>query len=861
MTMVDPIDGAPSEADVFAAQMPFSSEAKQTSPSVTHPEAGGELEQATPARVFADSHPADGSSAASDSDAVAPAAAPATSSPRPALQGNIDHISDLEINGWVRVPDQPSHRCSVALKADGRVLARTTASRFRPDLLSSGIGDGCYSFAFEMPRLLLDGEEHLLDIVEQGSDTPLTSEPIRWRSAAGTGSDDLTRASEPAGGEFPGALALQPGAKARRSSFDARLSAGTMRRPAGQHGAGVQSSPQAGTTILFDISDLVYYIGHHSNLTGIQRVQSSIVLSTALGNLLEDSSVFYLSFNVKTGRWNSIQPGFLVSLLQDLFLPKQERLVTFSDKAARFGSLPGAIEFDGDGVLDNGNPSVICLLGAAWVQRDYFNRILSFKRRFGTRFVMTVHDLIPIYARETCDQGTVRIFETFLKQALRHVDHYLCVSENTAKDLRRHSKSLSMPEPRVTVTQNGSSFAEFQPATAEPGEIRPEDLPDRFVLFVSTIEGRKNHQLMLDVWRRMIDEGDAAPHLVCVGRLGWRSEGFVSQLVETDYLDGKVILLQEVSDADLRLLYSRCLFTVYPSLYEGWGLPVGEALAAGKICVCSDRTSLPEVAGKFGTYIDIDNTEESWKVIRGLIVDEAFREKQEASIRQDYEAITWRSVAEAVVSACKAAVQVEWLEPYPYPATPYSTEISFARLEREAESNAIGSELMTRIVDARRGYFLYDALRTMNFLCGEDARAEGEWGEPENWGTWLCNSGGEIVLGLAPNESAIYYVFLRLRVCGPISDQFFTLSANGEVVWKGSIGNKPKNVIARVRRRATSIGDWRLRLRVDIEISAEKRAEILAIDRRIPTAGFERLVVVPDNDLKTRVDILCCLQQ
>jgi len=85
----------------------------------------------------------------------------------------------------------------------------------------------------------------------------------------------------------------------------------------------------------------------------------------------------------------------------------------------------------------------------------------------------------------------------------------------------------------------------------------------------------------------MIEQGDDPPHLICVGRMGWKATAFVSGLVETNYLDGRVHLLREISDTDLWTLYSRCLFTVCPTLYEGWGLPVGESLAMGKICVSS----------------------------------------------------------------------------------------------------------------------------------------------------------------------------------------------------------------------------------------------------------------------------------
>ena len=82
-----------------------------------------------------------------------------------------------------------------------------------------------------------------------------------------------------------------------------------------------------------------------------------------------------------------------------------------------------------------------------------------------------------------------------------------------------------------------------------------DTVPERFALFVGTVEGRKNHKLVFDIWRRMVEEGEEPPYLVCVGRVGWRSEPFIADLVETQNLGGRIILLQDVSDAQLRLLY------------------------------------------------------------------------------------------------------------------------------------------------------------------------------------------------------------------------------------------------------------------------------------------------------------------
>src|SRR6266568_3201520 len=94
----------------------------------------------------------------------------------------IDAVSEKQIEGWILRIKQPSDRCVVVLREGGRVLARAIASRFRADLANAGIGDGHHSFVIPIPSGLLDGEEHLLDIVEQESGVRLTRAPIPWRA-------------------------------------------------------------------------------------------------------------------------------------------------------------------------------------------------------------------------------------------------------------------------------------------------------------------------------------------------------------------------------------------------------------------------------------------------------------------------------------------------------------------------------------------------------------------------------------------------------------------------------------------------------------------------------------------------------
>jgi glycosyltransferase involved in cell wall biosynthesis len=777
-----------------------------------------------------------------------------------AFRSHLDQITDKEAAGWIVPRGGPLRHCVVALKEGGVVLARAVASEFRADLLSAGIGDGCYAFKLPMPRSLLDGEVHLLEIAEENTGFALAAEPIRWRSAAGTAepgvlgpqgaprgdlsSDSVGRRSRPDASHATradGSSSVQPLANVKRLFEDDRS-------------LGSRAAPQVRTRVLFDMSDLIYYIAQHPNLTGIQRVQSSIVLAMIDGGLLASSSIIFLSFNARAKTWVAIPNGFLISLLRDLFLPVQERLISFPAGEARDGILPGSQPFDGTGVLDDGNPSVLCLMGAAWVQQDYVHRVLAWKRRFGTRFVMTVHDLIPVYAGAYCDQDTTRVFGEFMRRALPHVDHVLAVSGHTAKDIRRYLTSLRIPEPPITITKNGSSFEEFLPKRERTGEITIPNLPERFVLFVATIEGRKNHKLIFDVWRQMIEEGEDPPHLVCVGRLGWKATAFYSGLVETDYLGGRVHLFREVSDTDLWGLYERCLFTVCPTMYEGWGLPVGESLAMGKICVCSDRASIPEVAGDCGVYINIDRPDEALITIRNLIQDEPARKELEAKIRRDYVPVTWTSVAERVVSACEAAVATQWQAPYPYAALPYGTEVSFGRLDQDLDGS--GEPVLSRIVDARTGHYTHEPLTQASFLLGETLRGGGVWAQPERWGTWLCYGGGDVEFSLPADASQFDLVWLRVRVCDVLHEQPVRVVANGELVWAGPIGARSRDIMLRVRKNDSANGDHSLRIAVEVDLTPDLRTQIAALDGRLPTLGFERLIVVPENDVMARLEVL-----
>jgi GT2 family glycosyltransferase len=111
---------------------------------------------------------------------------------KPAFRWHLDQITDQVVSGWIVPREGPLRHCVVALKEGDTVLVRAVASQFRADLLSAGIGDGCHAFRLPMPHTLLDGHEHRLEIIEEGTGFALTEEPVQWRSMAGTAGAALT---------------------------------------------------------------------------------------------------------------------------------------------------------------------------------------------------------------------------------------------------------------------------------------------------------------------------------------------------------------------------------------------------------------------------------------------------------------------------------------------------------------------------------------------------------------------------------------------------------------------------------------------------------------------------------------------
>jgi glycosyltransferase involved in cell wall biosynthesis len=211
--------------------------------------------------------------------------------------------------------------------------------------------------------------------------------------------------------------------------------------------------------------------------------------------------------------------------------------------------------------------------------------------------IVTVHDLAFEIVPERAPEALRSFLSAVVPRQIRRSTAIVAVSETTKRDLiDRYGVSAE----RITVVPNAADERFFGATALSPEERRSMDLPERFLLTVGTIEPRKNHIALFDALH-LLPASVSIP-LVIAGNVGWVADGIVAR-ANALQAAGRVILLGHVDDRLLPRLYSSATAIVYPSWYEGFGLPVLEGLASGVPVIASDVPAHREVAGEQATLV------------------------------------------------------------------------------------------------------------------------------------------------------------------------------------------------------------------------------------------------------------------
>ncbi|MBV9834377.1 MAG: glycosyltransferase family 4 protein [Alphaproteobacteria bacterium] len=305
-----------------------------------------------------------------------------------------------------------------------------------------------------------------------------------------------------------------------------------------------------------------------------------------------------------------------------------------------------------------GNGDTIVVPAIFWRQ-GHIDDLVRRRQVNKVRIGVYVHDIMPIRRPElVSNENGAMDFRRFVDAMIDCAD-WLCVSSRfVGQDLTAYVRETSK---RTIPVHHVPLCADLKDRVEEDftRRLRGLDLPrDGYVLYVSTLNPRKNHTGMYWLWRQLAAEmGDATPPLVLAGQRGWNDRDIFDLMSrDREMWDRHIRFVEGPSDAELVHLYRHCAFSIFPSFHEGWGLPITESLSFGKPCIAADNTSLREAGQGLATHVDELDGPGWLTAIKRLALDAQYRRDCSALIAERYQQRTWHDVGGEIVKLTKIPV-------------------------------------------------------------------------------------------------------------------------------------------------------------------------------------------------------------
>lgn len=262
----------------------------------------------------------------------------------------------------------------------------------------------------------------------------------------------------------------------------------------------------------------------------------------------------------------------------------------------------------------------------------------------GLKTVVTVHDLIFIRYPELYKRLDVAIYKKKLIRACASADKIIAISEQTSRDLQSY---LDVPQERISIIYQGcnSIFKNDTSAQERKRVAKKYNLPNRYVLSVGTLELRKNALLALKALARL----PADVSLVLVGR-ATSYQATLNNFIESNSLKSRVNFIHELDFTDLPAIYQLSEVFIYPSRFEGFGIPIVEAIHSGVPVIAATGSCLEEAGGPSGIYVNPDDDEALALEIKKLLEDEAIRNEKIREAKSYVERFEPQKIANDLIS-------------------------------------------------------------------------------------------------------------------------------------------------------------------------------------------------------------------
>lgn len=587
----------------------------------------------------------------------------------------------------------------------------------------------------------------------------------------------------------------------------------------------------AATHVVFDVSDLLGYFNNARLPTGIQRVQIEVI-TALLNEPAPGLEVRICAFTSGRDVWVEAPEAVFLSLAELALVSGETNDPLWEDALDDLRlllAMSPAMTFPRGAYLVN--------LGTSWWLQNYFLHVRRARAAWGVRYIPFVHDLIPVMTPEHCVLRLTQDFISWAAGVFAHADRYLTNSEASKRDLLAVAKTLDarISPDDVHVVRLDADFRKANPDAPMAESLARYGLTESgFVLFVSTIESRKNHLAAFAAWIELAGRHgvDALPTLVCVGNRGWLNDAVFTKAASDPVLRAKVKMISGVSDPDLANLYRACRFTLYPSTYEGWGLPVTEALCYGKAALLSDSSSLPEAGGDHVVYFPVGDQAALVRELERLMFDDGWRAGVEARART-FRPRPWRALGLEIADQIRA-----WAAGDAAAGVAEAPPLSPARAE------------------AGRYYWMRRVIETLiapGMTATEIFRTGDGWWQPDDWGVWTKAQGGALAVTL-PADLGPARLYLGLRGLHETALQY-TVSIAGTVVETGPLaagGEQWLSLVVGPEQAPDGV------LRVDIRGDKVEDFSVASggADPRVAGVGLTGFMICAEDDAVARADMV-----
>ncbi|MEN3237870.1 glycosyltransferase [Methylobacterium ajmalii] len=479
--------------------------------------------------------------------------------------------------------------------------------------------------------------------------------------------------------------------------------------------------------IYFDISDLLQYWRNNRLPTGIQRVQISLI-----ENILGNERFCIVAICYPYSFWKIINKTYICMLVEKIRNNHAagdvdwDRIICKIDKELEIADY---VQFSSN--------SCLLSVGCTWWIPNFTAAVNEARYKFKIIYASFVHDLIPILARNFCQSQLIHEFTQWIYTTLEQSDIIFANSENTAKDLVEVAKSVHDYESSPVVCKLNA-----KPLLQQTKEISTisKNIKDYtlgpFVIYVSTIERRKDHLLVFSAWIDLCKRygDDSVPNLICVGKVASENDEAMQFYNSNPKLAQKVRIISDASDSDLHFLYNHCLFSIYASRYEGWGLPVTESLYYNKIPLIANNTSLIEAGEQFAAYFETGNKNSFIDAITHLIFNSDYRRRLENKAKS-VQPRNWSDIAKFIISIIEEFVPKE----------------ENRRFVHKISPGVLYNFSLNNSIDIK-----HDNLRASLFRSG------GAWHKAEEWGVWTSDTKASISF-ISPIFGADTLIYLQLK--------------------------------------------------------------------------------------------------